>query len=120
MAPTDRTGYIKGLRALADILDNNPALPLPWDGGHASRLSIFVETREQAAGYARLIPGKVIKKVTDSSAYGFELRGSIAGLRVLVYAPRPEVCERVVTGSHEVTTPAMPCLLYTSPSPRDS
>jgi hypothetical protein len=29
---TDRAGYIRGLRALADVLERNDDLPLPYDG----------------------------------------------------------------------------------------
>ncbi|MCU1592461.1 MAG: hypothetical protein JWP11_3717 [Frankiales bacterium] len=97
----DRAGYIAGLRALADALEADTALPLP-DEGTSSELSVFVQTKTEAVAYARLLPGKVDKKVTDGH-YGFELHGSLHGLRVLIYAPRAEVCERVVTGTREVT-----------------
>lgn len=106
---TDRTEYTKGLRQLADILDSHPDLPLPWSGTTNSSLAIFTQTREQVATFARLIPGKLTKKVNNDDAYyGFELRGAICGLNVLIYAPRAEVCERVVLGTREVTVPATP------------
>jgi hypothetical protein len=97
----DRAAYTAGLRALADALDADPGLPLPYDGT-TSELSVFTSTKAEAAAYARLLPGKVDKAVTDGY-YGFELHGTLHGLRVLVYAPREQVCERVVLGTREVT-----------------
>jgi hypothetical protein len=97
----DRTGYTAGLRALADALDSNPDLPLPYDGT-LSRLTVFAHTKGEAAAYARVLPGRVDKKVYDGT-YGFSLLGSLHGLDVVVYAPREEVCERVVVGTRTVT-----------------
>ena len=99
---TDRAAYISGLRKLADHLEANHALPLPYNGS-ASALSVFVRTKAEAVAYARLM-GKAEKSFTDSTAYGFNLTGTIDGLNVLVYAPREEVCTRVVTGTREVVT----------------
>ena len=96
---TDRAAYISGLRKLADHLEANHALPLPYNGA----LSVFVRTKAEAVAYARLM-GKAEKSFTDSTAYGFNLTGSIDGLNVLVYAPREEVCTRVVIGTREVVT----------------
>jgi hypothetical protein len=100
---TDRAGYIAGLRTLADALANDPDLVLPWDGSEHSSISIFTQTKAEIAAYARLM-GKASKKVNDSESYGFQLRGLLHGVNLLVYAPRSEVCERVVTGTREVTT----------------
>lgn len=98
----DRAGYITGLRALADALEQQPELPLPYDGT-LSELSVFTQTKAEAAAYARLLPGKVDKAVTDDRNYGFQLLGALHGLRVRVYAPREQVCERVVLGTETVT-----------------
>lgn len=97
----DRTAYIDGLRALAAALETDPELPLPYDGS-TTQMSVFVETKEEAAAYARLL-GKAEKHVTDESSYGFRLHGAIDGLRVIVYAPRDQVCTRRVVGTREVT-----------------
>jgi hypothetical protein len=100
-ATDNRTAFTAGLRVLADALDANPDLPLPYDGT-TSELSVFTRTKAEAAAYARVLPGTVDKRVTDGH-YGFELHGWLQGLRVLVYAPREEVCTRVVKGTREVT-----------------
>ena len=99
---TDRTEYIRGLRALADALDNDDTLPLPFPGTTSCDLSIFTKTKAEVAAFARLM-GKADKHVTDSETYGFKLTGSIHGLCLMIHAPREAVCERVVTGTHEVT-----------------
>lgn len=95
--PDPRAEYIAGLRALADLLEQNEILPLPYEGT-SSELTFFTYEREQAQAFARLLPGKVDKEVTDSNSFGFELHGAIHGLRVLVYADREKVCRRVVKG----------------------
>lgn len=97
-----RTDYIAGLYALAAALDNDPDLPLPYHGA-SSELLVFVDTKAEVVTYARLLHGKVDKVVTDDPNYGFTIRGTLAGLRVSVFAPRNEVCERVVVGTREVT-----------------
>ena len=103
-APDARSEYTAGLRALADMLDANPELPLPYNGLRPEiRLSIFTHTREEAAAYARLLPGKVDKEVTDSSYFGLDLKGALHGLHVLVHVPREKVCTRVVKGTRQVT-----------------
>lgn len=99
----DRQPYIAGLRQLADLLEDNTDLPLPYHGT-MSELAIFADSKEQLVAVARALPGKVGKTFDDrSDTYGFELHGSIGGLRVIVYGDRNEVCQRVVTGTREVT-----------------
>lgn len=98
----DRKAYISGLRTLADLLADHPELPLPHYGS-ASELSIFTKHREELVSFARLLPGKVDKKITDSLYYGFELHAMLDGLRLLVYGKRADVCERIVTGTRQVT-----------------
>ena len=110
----DRTEYIKGLRLLADLLAANPDLPLPYHGTSTGLLWIKThgdnsdDVRNTARLFARLIPGAISKHVRDDV---LDLDGSIAGLRVALITARDAMCERVVTGTREVTieaTPAMP------------
>lgn len=100
-----RAGYIAGLRKLADALERDETLPLPYFGAspHVARLSVFVKTKTEVVAYARLM-GKAEKKVdNDSPHFGFELEGAVDGLHLVVVAPRSEICERVVTGTETVT-----------------
>ena len=111
MAPTDRTEYTQGLRALADLLDHNPDLPLPYHGSDAHhRLNWIEYDKTSAARFAQLIPGTVTKTARGDC---IDLEGQIAGLHVLFIASRAAVCERVVTGTHEVTVPATPAIKAT-------
>lgn len=97
----DRNAYTAGLRALADALDADPDLPLPYHGVD-SRLSVFTQTKAQVLAYRKLL-GKIDKKFTDDGNYDFQMTGALAGLEMLVYAPREQVCTRVVTGTEVVT-----------------
>lgn len=93
---TARDQYIEGLRRLADALEADPEMVLPYDGT-ASELSVFTQTKTELQAWARALPGTKTKEVDDTSpVYGFELHGSIAGVRVLVYSHRDEVCTRRV------------------------
>lgn len=101
----DRDGYVKGLRMLADLLEGHPDLPLPYDGASPTygHMSVYCETRAQVASYGRALPGRWVKHVDPTSeGYGFELRGTLAGLHLDILAPRDVVCQRVVTGTKTV------------------
>jgi len=109
-----RTAYTQGLRDLADILDNNPDLPLPYHGKSVG-LHWIENDKASAAVFARLIPGTVTKTARGDA---LDLEGQIAGLKVLFIASRDAVCERVVTGTHEVTVPAQPAVKATKATTR--
>ncbi|MEV0968475.1 hypothetical protein [Microtetraspora glauca] len=99
---SDRAEYIKGLRALADILEAHPELPLPYEGDDASLNFIegnAEEERRGAAVFARVMPGTVRKEPRGEY---FDLFAEIHGVRVQWIARRENVCERVVTGTREV------------------
>lgn len=98
-----RVEYIAGLRALADVLEANPHLRLPYDGSHkGAALAIMPhgDERQELADWVRALPGKKEKK--DRGEY-FDLNGTLHGLHIKVICDRDEVCERVVTGTREVT-----------------
>lgn len=114
-----RTAYTTGLRQLADILDANPDLPLPYTGTDSSLNWIEVtrkndEIRDAARLFARLVPGTIVKKPRDDA---FDLIGHLAGLKVCFIAAREAVCTRVVTGTREVTIAATPAVPATEPQP---
>lgn len=97
----DRASYVAGLRALADLLEDNEHLPLPFEGSQ-SNLSFFTSNREQLQSLARLM-GRAEKDYTDNPVYGFKLRGELFGLDVIAYGNREQVCTSVVKGVREVT-----------------
>lgn len=103
--PDTRAAYTAGLRTLADLLDENPDVPLPYSGSEHNGIMWILQTAEvdQRAvlqTFARLLPGPVEKgyRATD-----FDLKGTLEGLHLHVIADRNTVCERVVTGTREVT-----------------
>ncbi|MEU8271589.1 hypothetical protein AB0B89_31065 [Sphaerisporangium sp. NPDC049002] len=98
---SDRAEYIKGLRALADILENHPDLPLPYDGrgGAIDFIELGEEDRRGAAVFARVMPGTVRKEPRDTY---LDLVADVHGVKVKWIAMRSNVCERVVTGTREV------------------
>lgn len=106
MSTPDRAAYTDGLRQLADWLEANPEIDLPWTGTYDSfSLGVWV-SKEELATIARALPGKVEKDFTtlDTVVY---VRAAFAGLKVEAYAGRNAVCERIVTGTETVTVPAV-------------
>lgn len=98
-----RAEYTKGLRALADLLDANPDLKLPYEGSTGELLVILTSEDDQKAAlaaWARALPGEKRKDVRGAT---FDLYGSLHGLRLQVIASRDQVCRKVVTGTREVT-----------------
>jgi hypothetical protein len=82
---TDRTAYIEGLRSLADALENEPELPLPY---HGTTSAIATFPRDRAAFYAliRLLEDRSVDvKDRVADARGVMVSGAVHGLRVLVY-----------------------------------
>jgi hypothetical protein len=106
--PTDqRGGYTAGLRALADLLDAHPEVPLPYDGT-LGRISIHHlypidpkrTVREEFQATLRALPGR---KDKDPDSTYFNVEVELHGLSLVVTAFREEVCERVVKGTREVS-----------------
>lgn len=99
----DRSEYIAGLRALADALESNLDLVLPFEGGPNSDLCVFTTTKEEVQDWARVMPGRKDKNVDDNDTYyGFQLTGMIRGLHLRIYANRNEVCTARVVGTKTV------------------
>lgn len=105
MDATDtRADYIAGLRKIADALEAHDDLVLPYPGSseYASSFSVFTDTKAEAAAWALVLDGRAEKNVTEDGNYGFQLKGRVHGVHVLVYAKREEVCTRRVVGTREV------------------
>jgi hypothetical protein len=95
---TRREGYIAGLRALADFLEQHPDMPTPY----YDTINIFVPTREEIATIARLTSWEKEYQTTY-----FVLRKMFGDdLRLEVNIDRGAVCRKVVTGTK--TVPAQP------------
>lgn len=94
-----RAAYTAGLRALADLLDAHPDLPLPYEGRLSPVQLGFHGLEDPAAALAaaaRLIPGAKRKGYDDNY---FRLVGRLHGLQVELWAMREQVCERVIVGT---------------------
>ena len=103
-----RAAYIKGLRALADVLETHDEVRLPYDGNSAPLNIMFLfgdDPRAEIAAAARAIPCKWRKRVTEhhDGTANFYLDGELHGLKLTLLAYRDAVCERIVTGTREVT-----------------
>jgi hypothetical protein len=102
MSTTDRAGYITGLRALADLLEQHDELPVPYDVTAqwicASRSK--EEQRAIAQTFTRVMPGTIRKGVRDDA---FDLDGEIGPVNFGLIVQRDAVCQRVVTDVTEVT-----------------
>ena len=98
-----RAEYIKGLRALADVIEQHPDLRLP-STGHSDWAPIHViprdDQRAELAAWARVLPGR---KAKSPRGEYLDLEGTLHGLHIKVICDRGEVCERVVVGTEEVT-----------------
>lgn len=95
----DRTGYTAGLRALADLLDAHPEVPLPYHGSTAPLTIMHLSGADQRTKFlasVRAFPGHKTKEARD--AY-FDVEVMLHGLSVQITANRDAVCERVVTGT---------------------
>ena len=80
-----RDAYVLGLRYLADALENNLDLPLPYTG-RAAPLAVFTDNAKDLRAY-HLLLGRVERKVTDLGVYDFQMQGHLGGLHIRVYAP---------------------------------
>jgi hypothetical protein len=123
MESTDRTAYVAGLRALADLLDAHPDVPLPTTGGGTAAVDWLLfgaadlELDAQKAVAARIVQvlPRPVRKRDTADLYRFS--AELHGLHVEVIVDRPAVCERVVTGTktvtREVPDPAAPKVTVT-------
>lgn len=107
-----RQAFIDGLHQIADFLTEHPEVPLPYMGPSpgakvwGSSMPIYLVNdkgqRETLAEIARAM-GRVEKHVDDGLGRFYVVR-HFAGIALVASAERSEVCERVVTGTREVTT----------------
>lgn len=112
---TRRAGYIAGLRELADLLEQHPEVPTPYQGSEGKYAALSIhhlgtgpEVKPAFAATVRALPGSRTKDVRDGD-YGayFDVHAVLGGaLHVKVTAYRDTVCERHVVGTREVELPA--------------
>lgn len=86
---------IDGMRAVADFLESKPELP---HISFSQVLNIFVETKEELVGVARMVGGELEKKVITNY---FFLRRNFGAFCLDINCERDAVCERVVVDKIE-------------------
>lgn len=102
-----REEQIAAIREAIDWLEAHPEVPMPVnldDSLYATEYGGFafhIDAKATLAAMARALPGKVEKEAHSNGQ--FYLTGRVAGIRMHAIATRSEVCERVVTGTREVT-----------------
>jgi hypothetical protein len=102
MSAGGRAAYIAGLRMLADKLEQNEDIPLPRDGGSASRPLAFgllhhVTSGEEFAAVFRALGGEGWRQEvrTGSGLTWLDVTGRLAGLWVEVSATADKVCKPI-------------------------
>jgi hypothetical protein len=106
-----RERQIAGIRELADWLEAHPDIPVPHALSGSSEFAYELihaqhgeDQKAVVAAVARALPGKVDKKVLKANDELFSITGRLpGGIWIKAIADRDEVCERVVTGTREVT-----------------
>jgi hypothetical protein len=104
-APDERrTAYITFLRDLADMLETNPGVPLPYDGTIGTCV-IYAHDRDEALAAVAAVQtlGVPLREKVEPAAtnYGYELHVEI-GAKFAINAHLPDVSERTVLGSKTV------------------
>lgn len=103
-----RAEYVAGLRMLADLLEQNPHLKLPFYGD-VFPMRVLVcnddpqDQRDQLAAWVKALPGRKDKAVGGTMGDFLMLRAKLRGLDFEVQAQRDDVCERVVVGTKTET-----------------
>jgi hypothetical protein len=109
----ERARYIGGLRAMAELLESTPDLPLP--AAVLAQWHVWPHVADDVPAevirLVRLIGGRFDKNDPAKSDYNsiyYEMTGNVGGMPVTITTYRDEVCRKVVTGSIEVvkTVPA--------------
>lgn len=99
----DAATFAKGLREFADWIEANKD-HVEWelecaDEDPPFRFNLYATTKEAFGDYVRAL-GRGAKEVDDS---WFHVVRTFGPVRLDVFAARATVCERVVTGTREVT-----------------
>ena len=78
---SDRTTYVKGLRALADLLEWNHDLPIPYRIDEDD-IGWYVHAIDDALNL-QAVMGAPKTTLTDSANFPVDITGTIAGMRAV-------------------------------------
>lgn len=97
-----RADYIRGLRALADLLADNDDLTLPYQGHAGLEKTVFISGQSPITQTLLLVqamdepPGLSLQRQSSTLTW-LDVKGRIAGLHLTLHLRAQEVCEmRVV------------------------
>jgi len=91
----------EGLRALADMIEQNPDLDANYLGSHLYIWHAKTSDKLAAITRAALRAGATVEK--DITGGQYNVVASFGPIRAMALAERVNVCERVVTGTETVT-----------------
>lgn len=106
-----RHAYIDGLHQIADFLAEHPEVPLPAmgtyvTGNYEPTIHVYTQCQSGDDRDQRTILADIARamgRAEKSTQHEFAVWRRFAGVVFAAYAERNEVCERVVTGTREVT-----------------
>jgi hypothetical protein len=84
MPPTDRDTFTQGLHHLADLLHDNPDLPLPFDGTVTPLTWFIDDDLDQALLLRAGIVDARTTRDAASAAFPVQITGSLGGIRVII------------------------------------
>ena len=97
-----RRDYVSALRMMANVVEANPSVVVPYHGTAIIRVEDVEQLRREVKAYG----GKWDKDPDDSS---YVLRRKLAyGLELYIYSDREKVCKRVVVGKERVPETVIP------------
>ena len=95
---------MQGLRALADLIDNNPAVPIPW-GIERGQVGWFVQgTIDDALAIRAVMDDSKITR-TDSTNFPVDIVGRVAGMQA-----RVQIVARLALAAGEAVAPPAPAM----------
>jgi hypothetical protein len=88
MTDTKRTAYTQGLRAVADLLDAHPDLPLPYGLTVRNGLAWYVHDSIETVLAIRELMDEPLTLPYDSRDFPVEITGTLAGFAATVDVAR--------------------------------
>jgi hypothetical protein len=109
----ERSGFIKALRTIADVLEFNPDVKVPYFGTQVVRCDSVDEFKRIIEAFG----GRWNKKSTDTD---YQITHKLhENLSVMAYASHEKVCERVVVGTKHIPETVLPARPETIVPARD-
>lgn len=82
-----RAEYALGLRIIAEAVEADAALEIPWTGGEFSPFAIFADSRDEMAAWARWLDDGAKEIGIRPGGEYYKITGHIGGVRVELNVP---------------------------------